>query len=86
VPILERGTLEGDYSYARLTNNKAVQNAMKFIKRAGSREAAYTDWISTVSRKGMNAERAAEAMLLYNDAQYHGEFARLEKSLPSISV
>lgn len=79
VPILERGTLEGDYSFARLTNNKAVQNAMKLIKRAGSREGAYSDWLSTVNRKGMNAERAAEAMLLYNDAQYHGEFAKARK-------
>lgn len=70
--LMEEPTARGDFSYAKITNDKATQLATETIASAGTWENAYDGWKQSVSSGNAGAEMSARGALLLNHAAQQG--------------
>lgn len=72
IPTLEQMTAQGEFSYNRLTNEKAMANAEASIRYKGF-QTALADWSADVGAGKVSAANTAMGWALYNAAANEGD-------------
>ena len=72
VPLLENATMNGDYSYIPITNNKTTQDAMNYIQQHGW-EDSLKAWRKNAARGKYSPTMNVIGQLLYNNAVNSGD-------------
>lgn len=70
--LMEEPTARGDFSYAKITNDQATQDAIATISKSRDWETAYKDFARDVGAGKTGAEMAARGALLLNKAAQDG--------------
>lgn len=73
VPLIERRTMEGGFSYIPISNDATTESAKGYITRRGW-ASALRDWTADVRTGKNSAETSAVGALLYNNAVNSGDY------------
>lgn len=71
--LMKEPAAKGKLSYAKITNDQAVEWAKETILMAGDWKTAYSDWKDSVAKGGAGAEMSARGALLLNHAAREGD-------------